>query len=583
MCYLIIPQRAGLEKENSCKFPGVERRNTTDILLCALNSKYIHSALAPWYLKAALFAYAQAAHPCEVLEATVNEEPGLTLQKIVKRAPELLGLSCYIWNISRVRELLPLIRKELPSCRIILGGPEVSYNQEELLEALPEVDFILSGEGELPFARLCDALALGNPIPDNLGISYRAADGLRIAAPYLSREDPPSPYTPEYLQALKGRICYLETSRGCPFSCAFCLSGRCGGVRFFDLERSLKDMVALANSGTSTVKFVDRTFNANPSRAKKILRFLSANYGKSIPDTVCFHFEIAGDLLDWELLDLLRAAPKGSIQLEIGLQSFHPETLEAVTRKTDTEKLSENIRLLCEPGNLHIHIDLIAGLPQEDFAVFGKSFDKAYALSAHMLQLGFLKLLHGSPLEEDPMGCVFSPDPPYEVASTPWLSARELERLHEAERALDLLYCSGRFAGTVRLLIGDGSPFAFYLAMGELLRDVKTPMEACGVLLRYGERKGLDSQALRDTMVCDWLRKSPLLPPALRQRDGSLKHLALALDRRPETRRPPGVKRTIAILPSRQSAVYVDYIAPDRVTGLYPLHEMEDIGEKASL
>lgn len=540
-------------------------------MLCSLNSKYIHSSLAPWYLKAGLADYAGESHRCEILEATVNERLSLTLEKILEQRPDMVGFSCYIWNIKRVGELIPLVKEKLPACRILLGGPEVSYNQEEVLRSFPQVDFVLSGEGELPLARLCDSIAREEAIPEGLGISFRQKGELRLSPPYLSCEDPPNPYTQEYLQALNGRICYLETSRGCPFSCAFCLSGRCGGVRFFDLKRSLADIVTLANSGSSTVKFVDRTFNANKERAKSIVRFLCENYGGVIPDTVCFHFEIAGDILDDELIDLFRQAPRGSIQLEIGLQSFHEATLAAVTRKTDCRKLADTVRRLTEPGNLHIHIDLIAGLPYEDFACFGRSFDTAYGLGAHMLQLGFLKLLHGAPLEENPMGCVFSADPPYEVQSTPWLSSEELGRLHLAEKALDMLYCSGRFARTLPKLIGSRSPFSFYLELGSLMEDVKTPMDACRILLAWGEKEGFDSEELRDSLICDWLSKSPLLPKCLKRPNPGLKRLLLQLDRNPETRRPDGVKRVAALLPSRGQAVFTDYTETDRVTGRYRL------------
>ncbi|MEG1773678.1 MAG: radical SAM protein, partial [Oscillospiraceae bacterium] len=291
------------------------------VVIGTLNSQYIHSSLAPWCLLAGVRAFGDPGLCARVVEGTINEPPERMLERLVAAAPAAVGFCCYIWNITQTLALLAPLQKRLPGLRIILGGPEVSYCAAAVLEACPAVDFVLSGEGERPFALLLNALLRHEPPAGLPGVCLRTADGIFCAPPYTPDDTPPSPYGPDYFSALSGRIAYLETSRGCPFSCAFCLSGRCGGARFFPLERARRELLLLANSGAKTVKLVDRTFNANPERARAIFRFLLEHYGSDIPQGVCFHFEIAGDLLDDETLALLAAAPPGAIQMEIGLQS----------------------------------------------------------------------------------------------------------------------------------------------------------------------------------------------------------------------------------------------------------------------
>ena len=256
------------------------------------------------------------------------------------------------------------------------------------------------------------------------GLCRKTGDGFFISGPYTPEDIPESPYIDEYYETLDTRIAYIETSRGCPYSCAFCLSGRCGGVRYFDIDRAEREIIRLSNSGAKTIKLVDRTFNANPERAKKIVEFVINNYGERIPCGTCFHFEIAGDIIDNEALDMLAASPAGAIQFEIGVQSFNPETLQAARRKTNIEKLVQNIKRLIQNGNIHIHIDLIAGLPHEDLKSFENSFNTAYELKPHMLQLGFSPRLPYASSEEYPCsftGAAASGD------SDPWLSRRDLE------------------------------------------------------------------------------------------------------------------------------------------------------------
>lgn len=543
------------------------------ILICSLNSQYIHSSLAPWYLLASLESH--GGFNAQVMEVTVNEDILKTLDTITAKAPDYLALCCYIWNISRIRELLPLIKKSLPETTIILGGPEVSYDVQEAFDTLPQADYIISGEGEIPFPALMESLINNDDIPENMGISIRKKDRYIISQPYISTQEPPSPYCPQYLEALNNRICYIESSRGCPFTCAFCLSGRCGSARFFDLDKTFENMKLLANSGSKTIKFVDRTFNANKKHAKAIVRYIIDNYGSELPAGVCFHFEIAGDILDDEMIALFNSAPVGSIQLEIGMQSFNEDTLSAVNRKTNTAKLKDNILRLLAPGNIHIHVDLIIGLPLEDMESFRRSFNTAFSLKAHMLQMGFLKILHGAPMDTEPekYPCTYSKEAPYEVTSTPWMSHEEISSLHLTENALDRLWCSGRFRRTSEYLMEKLglTPFDYFVRAGIILNGIKTPAAIADALM-----KEFGSEELRDQMTLDWLstNASGKLPPALMIHDTRLKKFLLYLEDHPGTRRKKCVKRSAAILYSSCKFIYTDYVPEnyDPVKGSYKIN-----------
>lgn len=531
-------------------------------ILCALNSKYIHSALAPWYLAAAA---QEAGLEAQVFEGTVNEPLTETAARLLALRPDVIGFSCYIWNITAVRGLCRLIRAERPDVLLLLGGPEAGYNVQGVLDEIPEADFILSGEGEGPLPALLTALAAGETRPRIPGVSLRG----HIAPPHIAREDPPDPYSPAYFAALEGRIAYLEGSRGCAFSCAYCLSAAGGGVRFFDLARVKGDILRLARSGARTVKFVDRTFNIHRERALEIFRFILDRFGAEIPAGVRFHFEIAGDLLDPETLAVLAAAPPGLFQLEIGLQSFHGETLRAVNRETDIPRLRENVAALMRAGNIHVHLDLIAGLPHEDMARLRESFNTAYSLSPHMLQLGFLKLLHGAPMREEPARypCAYDPAPPYTVTETPWLSRADLQALHAGENALDRLCNSGRFRRTLSYVLAAAgmSPFDLLMAAGALQipNGISLDDYTARIFAGFSGLPGVDPGRLRDVMVSDRLatNASGKLPKCLKLRSPRLPLAARAL----------GVNRGYALLPTEDVFVYADYTEKNPVTGAYPL------------
>lgn len=499
------------------------------IAICCLNSKYIHASLAPWCLYTAL----KDEHPetdATVIESTVNNDINNIIDTITTGDFNIISFTCYIWNITKTLEICKRLKNKT-NATIILGGPEVSYRAECILKDYPFVDFVLCGEGEETFPKLINTLIHNYDYSNIDGLTYRK-NGTIISNPEKEYTcTPTNPYCNKFFENLNGRISYIEASRGCPYRCAFCLSGRCSPLRYFDFEQTKEKIIALANSGTKTIKFVDRTFNANAERANEILLFILNNNGKEIPKNVCFHFEIAGDILKESTFELLKSAPKGLFQLEIGMQTFNEKTLCAINRKTDCEKLIENIKKLISFNNMHIHIDLIAGLPYEDLESFEKSFDIGYSLGANMLQMGFLKLLHGADMRERPQEypCEFSGEPPYEVTSTPWLTKDELNKLHNCEDALDRMYNSGRFIFTLDYLIKECgyTPFKLFYEFGNNVKADKISLsEYTELIYRYFESK-VDFELLREALICDLLACSSALqiPEFLKRKDSAYKQI----------------------------------------------------------
>ena len=476
------------------------------LVISCLNSKYIHASLSPWCLLAGIREFCKSKPDAIVVESTINAD----MDEFVSSLPsaEIYAFSCYIWNVEKTLSVCEKIKRKT-NAKIVLGGPEVAYRAKDVLKRYDFVDFVLSGEGEFNFPKLVDALSFWGDLSEVDGLSYRCEGDILTVAEKEYSATPPNPYSDEFFENLKSRICYIETSRGCPYRCAFCLSGRCSSLRFFDMDTVKQNIISLANSGTKTIKFVDRTFNANYRRANEILLFIKENYGSQIPHDVCFHFEIAGDILHAETLDVLREMPHRSVQLEIGMQSFNETTLAAINRKTDTKKLVENIKKLLSFGNMHIHIDLIAGLTGEDFASFKNSFNIGYRLRAHMLQMGFLKLLYGSDMREnrDKYPCDFSDEPPYEVTCTPWLTSAEILSLKNCEDALERLYNSGRFLFTLDYLIDRVGiePFDLFFDFGNEVNGNRQGLSYYAQKLYEHFKPKCDPQILREKIVCDLL------------------------------------------------------------------------------
>ena len=492
------------------------------VIISCLNSKYIHASLAPWCLLSGVKAFAKNDYDIKVFESTINGNIHDFAQKIILENPQVVSFSCYIWNITQTLEICKEIKENL-NCKIILGGPEVAYRPKDILEKYDFIDFVLSGEGEWNFPLLLDNINGDLSCVD--GLTYRKNDEIITNPEKEYTETPPSPYSEEFYNNLKGRIAYIETSRGCPYRCAFCLSGRCSKLRFFDIEQVKKDIINLANSGTQTLKFVDRTFNANSKRANEILTFIKDNYGTKIPENICFHFEIAGDILTEATLEILSQMPISAVQLEIGMQSFNEDTLKKINRKTNTQRLIENIKKLLQMGNMHIHIDLIAGLTGEDLESFKHSFNIGYSLKAHMLQMGFLKLLYGADMRENPQDfpCEYNKEPPYEVISTPWISTDEMKTLKNCEDAVDRLYNSGRFLFTLDYLIDEMgiTPFDLFNDFGNAVDGTNMRLSDYAVKVYEHFKDKCNEQILREKILCDLLScsSSVQIPEIFKIRD----------------------------------------------------------------
>lgn len=423
-------------------------------LFVAINAKYVHTNIAVRYLTRYCKSFGI---DCSFCEFTVNEPQSQILEKLYMQNCGIYGFSCYIWNIGRVLELCKNLKQLKPECKIVLGGPEVSFDAEKLLEENEFIDNIICGEGEEAWTELLKNM------PDKRCVIH----GTKLK----SMEELPFPYTDEDLeQIVEGeKLIYYETSRGCPFSCAYCLSAVDEGVRFLDLDRVKSELKKFADAGVMTVKFVDRTFNADKKRAAEIWEYILSLEGET-----CFHFEIGADLLTREGVEILKKAPKGKIQFEIGVQSTNKETICEISRKMDFEILSRNVRALRENTNVLLHLDLIAGLPFEDYESFKNSFNQVYALSPHVLQLGFLKLLKGSPLRHsaEKYGVLYNAFAPYEVFLTKWLTYDEIIELKGIEDVLERYFNSGRFYDTLDLALNFfESPFEFYYRLSKFWNE----------------------------------------------------------------------------------------------------------------
>ncbi len=498
------------------------------VVISCLNSKYVHASLSPWCLLAGIREFSKNKYDASVIESTINGDMKSFADKIINEKPDVVAFSCYIWNITKTLEVCRII-KEMHGCKIVLGGPEAAYRPKDILGKYGFIDFVLSGEGEWTFSDFLDNL--NEDLSLVAGLSFRNNGEIVTISEKEYTDTPPSPFTEEFFENLHGRISYIETARGCPYRCAFCLSGRCSPLRFFDINRVKKDIIRLSQIGTQTVKFVDRTFNANAERANEILLFIKENYGKEIPKSVCFHFEIAGDILKESTLDILSSMPRGAVQLEIGMQSFNEETLKIINRKTNTEKLVQNIRRLIGFDNMHIHIDLIAGLTGEDLESFKNSFNIGYSLKAHMLQMGFLKLLYGAEMREnqEKYPCIFNEEPPYEVISTPCLSSDEIKMLKNCEDALDRLYNSGRFLLTLDYLTEEAgiSPFDLFNGFGNAVNGSKMRLADYAKELYNFFCQKCDKEILREKILCDLLCccSSTQIPDVLKVKDPLYKRI----------------------------------------------------------
>ena len=427
------------------------------VLLTAVNAKYIHSNLAIYSMKAYAEQKGCPGAEIQLAEYTINQQQDGILRGIYENKPDLLCFSCYIWNISFVRELIRDVKKILPKTRIWVGGPEVSYDAEDFLKEMPQVTGVICGEGEETFAEVVRTYAQWEKqeqepgkLADVPGIVYRDGEKLVFTGnrDILNMDELVFPY--ENLSLFEHKIIYYERSRGCPFSCSYCLSSIDKKLRFRSVFLVKKELQFFLDHQVPQVKFVDRTFNCKKEHAMEIWKYIK-EHDNGITN---FHFEIAADLLTEEEIGLIAAMRPGLIQLEIGVQSTNERTLQEIRRKTSFQEICKKVRAVAEGENVHQHLDLIAGLPYEDYKSFQKSFCDVYALRPQQLQLGFLKVLKGAYMEEmaDAYGCVYKSKEPYEVLKTKWLTYGEISRLKGIEEMTEVYYNSGQFFYTLKVL-----------------------------------------------------------------------------------------------------------------------------------
>lgn len=439
-----------------------------NVVLSTLNSKFIHSSLALRYLKAYGEAHGQA---YDIVEYTINMPVLHILSDITEHDIDVLGFACYIWNIEMTLHVVDMVKAVRPDIKIVLGGPEVSFTADELLERCPNIDYIVQGEGEEAFHALVTALQLGNDgldpvIPGVRGRRNGSILGSAEAVEVRDLSTIPFPYTEEDMEDLEHKIIYYESSRGCPFSCQYCLSGNKNTVRFFPQKRTLQELQWFIDHGVKQVKFVDRTFNCAPHHHRPLMEFM-----RDSDTDMNFHLEMEPELMtEWET-NILCETPPGRIQIEVGVQSTHKKTLDAINRYNDWPYIQKSIRPIIQAGRTHVHMDLIVGLPHEDFNRFGQSFNDLFSLQPHALQIGFLKLLKGSGVRRmREYKYVADPLAPYEVLSTHVLPYDDVRFLKYFEDVFERFYNSERFRTTFgyigqQLIHGETDAFTYFCDM----------------------------------------------------------------------------------------------------------------------
>lgn len=509
------------------------------LLLAAVNAKYIHSNPAVYSLRA--YAGEELSPYIEIAEYTINYRKEEILADLYERRPELAAFSCYIWNWEMIGSLLRELPKVLPECVIWLGGPEVSYEAEKILKQFPMVKGIMLGEGEETFKELAEyycELTDAVSLSAIRGILYRKEDDIKITDNQTTdsivytgaREETDLselPFLYRSLEPFTNRIIYYESSRGCPYRCSYCLSSIDKKVRLRDFDMVKKELQFFLDQKVKQVKFIDRTFNCSHEHAKEIWRYL-AEHDNGVTN---FHFEIAADLITEEELLILKGMRPGLVQLEIGVQTLNQEVLAEIGRKADNDRLKNAVARIREGNNIHIHLDLIAGLPFEDYESFRHSFEGVYAMQPHQLQLGFLKVLKGTRMKEkaEEYELQYTDTPPYEVLSTKWLSYEKILLLKRVEQMVELYYNSNQFSHTMSLLRSAfPDAFSMYEGLADFYKGqgyfVMTPsrLDRYQMLFYYGLTTDLKKKEdlLRQVLTFDFYlrensKKRPEFAPDL--------------------------------------------------------------------
>ena len=496
------------------------------ILLAACNAKYIHSNLAVYDLK----AYSSDYDEHVILrEYTINQPKDEILKDIYSSGADVVCFSCYIWNISFVRELIRDLVKILPKTAFWAGGPEVSYDAEKFLTEMPEMTGVMVGEGEKTFHDLLEFYIDGKDSLEEIsGIAYRTGDKIIHNGWRELMDLSAIPFVYEHLEKFENRIIYYESSRGCPFSCSYCLSSIDKKLRFRDLELVKKELQFFLDHRVPQVKFVDRTFNCKHEHAMTIWKYI-LEHDNGVTN---FHFEISADLLREEEMELMSQMRPGLIQLEIGVQSTNPETIRAIHRHMDLKRLEHCVNRVHSFRNIHQHLDLIAGLPYEDYDIFHQSFNDVYQMKPDQLQLGFLKVLKGSLMQKEAevYGIVYKEKEPYEVLSTNWLTYGEVLKLKMVESMVEVYYNSGQFWHTLEYLVPfEKDAFTFYEKLGSFYEKKgyseisHSRMRRYEILLEYlQEETDVPTEVAAQKMLYDLylrekLKKRPVFAPDQKQ------------------------------------------------------------------
>ena len=496
------------------------------ILLAACNAKYIHSNLAVYDLK----AYSSDYDEHVILrEYTINQPKDEILKDIYSSGADVVCFSCYIWNISFVRELIRDLVKILPKTAFWAGGPEVSYDAEKFLTEMPEMTGVMVGEGEKTFHDLLEFYIDGKDSLEEIsGIAYRTGDKIIHNGWRELMDLSAIPFVYEHLEKFENRIIYYESSRGCPFSCSYCLSSIDKKLRFRDLELVKIELQFFLDHRVPQVKFVDRTFNCKHEHAMTIWKYI-LEHDNGVTN---FHFEISADLLREEEMELMSQMRPGLIQLEIGVQSTNPETIRAIHRHMDLKKLEHCVNRVHSFRNIHQHLDLIAGLPYEDYDTFHQSFNDVYQMKPDQLQLGFLKVLKGSLMQKEAevYGIVYKEKEPYEVLSTNWLTYGEVLKLKMVESMVEVYYNSGQFWHTLEYLVPfEKDAFTFYEKLGSFYEKKgyseisHSRMRRYEILLEYlQEETDVPTEVAAQKMLYDLylrekLKKRPVFAPNQKQ------------------------------------------------------------------
>ena len=470
-------------------------------LLTAVNAKYIHSNPAVYSLRA--YAGEELQRYIAVAEYTINQRMEEILGDLYKRHPDVIGFSCYIWNYPLIQELLRELPKVLPDTDLWLGGPEVSFESRTILEDFPMVKGIMAGEGEQTFKELLSFYVEGKD-------SFKEIPGLILRegeSPAREITDLNAiPFLYDDFQSFQNRIIYYETSRGCPFRCSYCLSSIEKKVRLRDLELVKKELQFFLDKKIPQVKLIDRTFNCSRHHAMEVWRYIK-EHDNGVTN---FHFEIAADIMNEEELAVLKEMRPGLVQFEIGVQTTNPDTLKEINRSTDIARIAKVVGGIHENGNIHIHLDLIAGLPFEGYDSFRKSFNEVYGMKPHQLQLGFLKVLKGTLIREraEDYGIVYQEKAPYEVLYTKWLSYKEVLRLKQIEEMVELYYNSNQFTHTLPVLEREFSgPFEMFEELAGFYEEkgyfVNSPARSIRyhILLEFALEKAAEKNQLYQELL----------------------------------------------------------------------------------